>query len=183
VIDFFRHMNFPRAVILLSLMASAVLGYFVYEKKARLAEIERELALVRTKVAKEIQQMGIELAQYQELGTGSTTGAEFDFDPYIRSIAATETLVEIGEVEISPTTKSPSKDVKDSIYKIKPFNKNKRLTRSRIGNFLYKLEADSRRVKVTSLKLTPFKKIKPGEVGEDVWTFEAAITSRSQVSG
>ena len=180
---FLRNMNFPRAVIFVSFTASAVLGYFVYEKRSRLAEIERELYEVEHTLAKEIQQMGIELAQYQELGTGSTTGAEFDFDPYIRSIAATETLVEIGEVEISPLRKNPSKDVQDSIYKIKPFNKNKRLTRSRIGNFLYKLEADSRRVKVTSLKLTPFKKVKPGEVGEDVWTFEASITSRSQVSG
>ena len=92
-------------------------------------------------------------------------------------ITRVEVLHEVGFL-----TRNPSKDVKDWIYKIKPFNKNKRLTRSRIGNFFYKLEADSRRVKVTSIKLTPFKKIKPGEVGEDVWTFECAITSRSQIN-
>ncbi|HED66633.1 MAG TPA: hypothetical protein ENJ09_13885 [Planctomycetes bacterium] len=180
--EFFQTMTLPRAVILCSLIASIVLGYFAQQKSSRLEEIQRELAQVPS-IAKEIQRLGIEVQQYQELAQGSTTGADFDFSGYIRSIAADDTLVGIGQVSIDPITRTPSKDIEDKIYRIRPANQNQRYQRSRIGNFLYKLEADSRRVKVTSIKITPAEKNRrPGEIGSDEWTFEASITSRSQVS-
>ena len=97
-------------------------------------------------------------------------------------IAADDELVGIGQVKIDPTTRSPGKDIEDKIYKIRPANKNQRYDRKRVGNFLYKLEAESRRVKVTSLDLRPADNLKPGEIGDDRWTFEASITSRSQTS-
>ena len=36
-------------------------------------------------------------------------------------------------------------------------------------------------MRVTKFDLTPFGKLKSGEVGNDEWSFEASITSRSQV--
>ena len=36
-------------------------------------------------------------------------------------------------------------------------------------------------VKVTSINLTPAKKVKPGEIGDDRWTFEAEVMSRSKL--
>ena len=55
------------------------------------------------------------------------------------------------------------------------------LSRASVANFLYKLEELSRRVRVTSLKLTPHSRLKPGELGDDFWTFSAEITARRAV--
>jgi len=176
----FRNMTFPRGVILVSLVSSAVLGYFVWARGSRLDEIHQELRQVKT-VCREIQELGVELDQLQRAKKREGL-TEYQNDPetYIRSIGAHE-RVGIGQLDTTPSVKTPMRGVEDRIYRIRPANKTQRYSRSQIGNFLYQLEAESRRVRVTSLKLLPFKKLKAGEIGDDVWTFEAAITSRSQV--
>jgi len=181
VISFFTNLSFPRAVILLSFIASGVLGYYVRRDTDRLDQIHRELRDVPG-IVQEIQRLGIEVEQYRQLADANSTtkGADFDFTTYIRSIAA-DPLVGIGQVKVDPSTRSAAKDIIDRVYKIRPNNKNQRYGRQRIGNFLYKLEAESRRVRVTRFIMTPFDKIKPGDIGSDEWSFEAAITSRSQV--
>ena len=175
----FRDMTFPRGVILVSLVASAVLGYFVWARGSRLEEIHEELREVKS-VCRQIQELGVELDQLQRAKKREGLAAQNDPETYIRSIGTHE-RVGIGQIEITPSTKTPMRGVEDRIYKIRPANKSQRYSRSQIGNFLYQLEAESRRVRVTSVKLLPFKKLKAGEIGDDVWTFEAAITSRSQV--
>jgi len=56
--------------------------------------------------------------------------------------------------------------------------------RLRIANFLYTLEYDSRRVKVTDMKLEiAEKKPKPHEVPADEWFFDAEVTSRQRADG
>ena len=175
-------LNFPRVVIILALTLSGVLGWLVYERSSRLDQIQAELRMVPNLV-RDIQKLGIELNNYQEAASGEILkGEDYDAETYIREIAA-DPKVNIGQVRTQPSTKSPYSDVEDRIYKIQPDTRNPRFTRSMIGNFLYKLEADSRRVRVTSLKLTPANKIKPGEIGDDIWTFEAAITTREKVEG
>jgi len=180
MLNFFRNMSFPRAVILVSLVASCVLGYFVREKTQRLDEVHSELKKVPALVT-EIQQLGIELTQYQDIANTDNVGSDGDFDPYIRATGA-DPFVQIGQLSVSPSQRNPEKDIVDRIYTIKPAQKTQKYHQSKIGNFLYKLEADSRRVKVTRFKLTPFKKVNPGEVGSGQWTFEATITSRSRVA-
>ena len=175
---FFGNLNFPRVVILLSLIASGVLGWMVYERSARLAQVEADLTRV-PQLVKDIQELGFKLTDLQELASGSEGGEDFDFDPFIRRTAA-DGFVGIGQVKIDPRTDDYTREVVDRIYKIRLASKNQRYNRGRIGNFLYKLEADNRRVKVTNLKLTPFESIKPGEIGADQWQFEASITSRTQ---
>ena len=178
--EFFRNLNFPRGVILISLFASSALGWFVYQKTQRLEGIKRDLTLVEGLV-KDIQTRGIELDNLQKSASGELLkGEDYDAETYIRQIAADDN-VNIGQVTINPSKKSPSRQFEDHIYKIAPSNKKQRHSRSQIGNFLYKLEADSRRVKVTHLKITPLDKVKPGQIGNDVWTFEASITTRTQV--
>ncbi len=177
---FLSKLNFPRGVILVSLLASTGLGYLVWARANRLAEIRVELGLVKG-LCRAIQELGVQLDQLQRAKRrDGLTDSQKDPETYIRSIAAHE-RVGIGQLRTTPSVKSPFRDVEDRIYKIQPANKNQRYSRSQIGNFLYQLEAESRRVKVTSLKLTPFKKIKQGEIGDDVWTFDAAITSRSKI--
>lgn len=180
--DFFRNMTFPRLVVLFSLVASAVLGYFVWVKGERLEEVQRELA--RTpELVKEIQELGIELTNYQEVARGEILkGEDLDFETYIRTIAA-DPRVEIGQLDLSPREQPQAGGIVDRVYTIKPDNPNQRYHRSRIGNFLYKLEAESRRVKVTRLALRPKGRLKPGELGDDLWSFEAEITMRTKEDG
>lgn len=179
MIDFFRNLNFPRAVILVSLVASCVLGYLLAQRAARLDEIQSELR--RTpQLVQEIQNLGIELDQYQQLAKGSNSLDTSDFSTFIRKTAATN-VVGIGEVEVIPDERSPARDIVDKTYKIRPATRNQSYVRAKIGNFLYKLEADNPRLKVTDVQMTPAQKIRPGEVGDDRWTFEATVTARAQV--
>jgi len=180
MMKFFESMNFPRAVILVSLVTSGVLGYFVNQRTARLDEIEAELKRVPG-IVQDIQRLGIEVDQYMELAAGSGNVDVNDITSFIRITGASD-LVGIGELEIIPSDKKVAADIVDNMYKIRPAQKNQRYTRSKIGNFLYKLESDNPRLKVTQLQLDPFKALKPGEIGNDEWKFEAMVTARSQVS-
>ena len=178
--SFLRGMSFPRVVFIVSVLASAVLGWFVYQRTQRLRQVERELARVE-EVIKEIQEDAIFLDKLMKIADGEVLkGDQDDPETYIRSVAAAD-RVSVGQVNTTVSKRSPERQIEDRIYTIKPANKNQRYHRSQIGNFLYKLESDSRRVKVTSLRITPFGKLKAGEIGNDEWVFETDITTRSKV--
>ena len=178
---FLHQMTFPRWVILTSFLASAILGYYVYERSNRLEQIQVELRRAPALV-QEIQSLGVARNNLNSISSGEVLrggGDQIDFETYIRSIAA-DKKVSVGQVRTSPTVRSPIAGYEDRMIKIVPANKDPRFTRSQIGNFLYKLEADSRRVKVTSLRLEPADRLKPGEVGDDEWKFDVTITVRSK---
>jgi hypothetical protein len=66
----------------------------------------------------------------------------------------------------------------DRTWQIKP-NPPRPFQRSQIANLLYKLEADSGRVVVTDVEIDKAdKRLKPHEIPEDRWMFEATLTSR-----
>lgn len=174
--DFFSNMNFPRWVILSMLLASGVLGWLVWTQSARLAEVEGELRRAPDLV-KEIQQLSLRLDSLQSLADKEGLIGETDPEFYIQRIASLEN-VQIGAPSITPTVLSPFRGVEDHKYKIRPQDKTRRYKRVRIGNFLYKLEEESRKVKVTGIELTPTDRIRSGEIGEDNWTFEVELTSR-----
>ncbi len=176
---FFGRMNFPRAVILTCSFGSLVLGGLVYLRTARLSEIESQLRRVRD-VLKEIQTDAYRLSDLLRAASAEKFKTQDEPEAYIRGIAAGNDT-KIGQVDIQHHTSSPFRGVEDRIFKIKSQIKNQRFRRVNISNFLYKLEADSRRVKVTSIKLTPFEKLEPGELGKDEWVFEVELTSRSKV--
>lgn len=179
MIDFFRHMNFPRAVILLCLTASAVLGWFVYERSLRLQEIHAELARVET-IIREIQEKAMELDELQKISSENKFRDLDMAESFIRETAA-DPVVKVGQVDITPKTKSPAKGIEDRIYAVRPLRKEQRFHREQIGNFLYRLEEKGTHVKVTSVEIRPHQKLKPGEIGNDEWTFEAELTSRTKV--
>ena len=176
---FLRNMTFPRWVIVISLIGSAVLGWFVYQKRMRLEEVHRELGQVKSVIV-DVQTNAYRLNELQELSAKEGLSTQDDPELYIRNVAAQDN-VSIGSVNTSVSTASPMRGVEDRRYLIRPTDRQARFPRGAIGNFLYKLEADSRRVKVTDLKITPAERLKPGELGNDEWTFEATITSREAV--
>lgn len=177
--SFFARMSFPRAVILFCSLGSLVLGVLVYLRAQRLREVKDELTRVPTLI-KEIQTDAYRLSDLLRSASTDTLRAQSEPESYIRAIAV-DNKINMGQIDIVKTPKSPAKGIEDMIYKITPQTKTQRFSRGAIGNFLYKLEADSRRVKVTRIKLTPFEKVAPGEVGKDSWVYEAELTTRSKV--
>ena len=74
---------------------------------------------------------------------------------YIRDIAK-DAYINLGGVEIKTSKKEPVKGMVDNIYKITPQKKQGKenlFSRVTISNFLYKLEHDSRRVRVTNFSI------------------------------
>ncbi len=188
---FFQGLNFPRFVILVSFLASAGLGWFVYDSNARLKEVEANLKPER--VDKEItlmQELGMELERYQEKVALSGSSTQQDLPTFIRNTAASP-AVGLGQLTVTPMTpKAYGKDSEDLVYKISPKHSSNSYNRKSIANFLYKLEKDNRRVKVTSYDVKPHtgsqraKAAKPGEIfAQDTWTFEAEITLRTKKDG
>jgi hypothetical protein len=180
--DFFANMNFPRAVLVVSLVASAVLGYLLWDYSGRLTEATARKGRIKGHI-RGIQEKALLLDSLQDTATGDQMlGAENNLEMYIRS-ACTNEAIGLGQVDTIPRTSPYTREIEDRKIRIRPANKNARYRRGQIGNFLYTLESDSPRIKVTSFKITPADKTQPGEIGNDFWTFEAEITSRQSVSG
>ena len=174
----FESLTFPRAMIIGSFLGSIVTGWLVYGKYQELQQLEIDVKNAPNRV-ESIQMKAVELDQL--LSTLNREGLKgdivADMETYIRE-KANDPKINIGQVDLTPQITDFDKTTEDIKYKIRPMEKTQRARRGSIANFLYKLEQDSRRVKVTSIKIDPYEKLKPGELGGDTWTFEAEITSR-----
>lgn len=174
-----KNLNFSRVVILLSLLGSLVLAYFNYIDGARLAEVEDEVAEAPD-VAAEIQQLALQLNELQMKSSRDSFIALNDADLYVRTIAQ-EDKVSIGAVNVRPSERDVSAGIVDKIYAIEPKDKKRPFTRVHIANFLYSLEEKSPRLRVTHFEVkSPGRSVRPHEIGDDRWTFEAEITSRQR---
>jgi hypothetical protein len=176
---FFARMSFPRAVILFCTLGSVALGVLVWLRAQRLAEVKEELARV-PEIVREIQTDAYRLDDLQRSADSEKFKAQSEPLTYIQGIGA-EKNVNMGQLKIDSSDKTPARGIEDKIYKISPDTKAQKYPRLQIANFLYRLEEASRRVKITRLKLTPFEKVSPGEVVKDQWTFEADLTTRTKL--
>jgi hypothetical protein len=89
----------------------------------------------------------------------------------------------VGDVDVKERTVEnlSAKGIVDSVYTIIPADKKRPFTTSTIASFMYRLEADSRQIKVTDLSIEQIgRRTKPSEIPPDEWTFQAAITSRQK---
>jgi len=177
-VSFLQRLSFPRLVILVCGLGSLVFGVLVYQRSARLSEVQAELVKVK-EVVREIQTDAYRLDELQRSASAEKFKGQDEPETYIRQVAA-DGNINMGQVQITSSTKSPARGIEDRVYKITPAEKTQRFTLGQIGNFLYKLEADSRRVKVTYFKIQPFEKVAPGQVGKDAWSFEAELTTRGK---
>jgi hypothetical protein len=177
--QFFRSLSFPRAVILVCMLASVPLAWAGWTRSQRLARVEDELQRVPN-VVREIHTLAIQYEKLNERKSGEGLTGEGQLDSYIRR-AATTPEVRVGSVDLSPSSKKQGGGIVDNTVSIKPSNKKKAYTRSQLANFFYKLEGDSHRVRVTSLELQPLDtRLKAHEVLDDSWTFSLTITSRQK---
>ena len=175
--QFFARMSFPRAVIVFCTLGSLALGALVFLKERRLSQIETELQ----RVQEVLKQTQINAYRYDELERQSRDEkfkGQSAADTFIRNTAQQD-KINMGQVDITNKTTNFAPGVDDKIYTVKPGSKRNH-SLLQIGNFLYTLEKDSSRVKITRLKLTPAEKLSPGEIGKDQWIFEADLTTRIQ---
>ena len=177
-------LTFPRAMIFGTLFGSLVTGWFVYQRTAELRQLEMDVRQAPL-VVRSIQMKAQELDQLESAANreGLKGDIQNDIETYIRAKASGPNI-NLGQVDFTPSTAEPFRGVEDLKYKIRPREKKtQRALRGSIANFLYTLEQDSRRIKVTSIKIDPFEPLKPGQLGNDYWTFEAEITSRRAKEG
>jgi len=177
-------LTFPRAMIFGTLVGSLITGWFVYQRTAELHALEADVRQAPL-VVRSIQMKAQELDQLESAANREGLKGDIlnDIETYIRQKASGPNI-NLGQVDFTPSTSEPFRGVEDLKYKIKPREKTQRALRGSIANFLYTLEQDSRRIKVTSIKIQPFEKgLKPGQLGNDYWTFEAEITSRRAKEG
>lgn len=176
--SFFAKMSFPRAVILFCSIGSVVMGALVFDRTRRLSEVQDELRRVK-EIVKEIQTDAYRLDDLQRSAGAEKFSAQEELETYIRKIAG-EDNINMGQLDFQKRTHEPARGILDNICKMSPQSKAPHYNRGQIGNFLYTLERDSHRVKVTRLKLTPSDKTVAGEVGKDRWNFEAELTTRTK---
>lgn len=177
-------MNFPRIVILVMLIASAVLGWFLFKETQRLEAVEKGLDETPV-LANKIQKLGYQLQGLYDVRSKEGL-VELDKPEYYIQSVATDPKIRIGQVNITPREKAVRgvKGVIDKNFQIRATSKGDTFSRSQIGNFLYQLEAKSRRIRVTDFSMKAAgKKLSAGQVGNDQWEFDATVTSRETEEG
>ncbi|MCP4222024.1 MAG: hypothetical protein GY773_01605, partial [Actinomycetia bacterium] len=148
-------LTFAKVMIGLCLVGSGVLAWFDWKQYQ---EIERlEVALepggeVETLV-RDTQRLGKEYAELEKaLGNEALMGQSSPLT-YISEMAE-RPKIGIGNVDISPSERPTSnRATVDKVYTITPSDKKRNYDQLSIANYLYSLEENSRRIRVTMLKI------------------------------
>lgn len=178
---FFKSMNLARAMILLSVLGSLVLAWTGWRSSARVAELNRNFQTDMPKLAGQLVETSRKHSQLSDSKKGENLQGEANLQSYILKIAGMD-RVEAGNMDLNTSNDPFTKGVVDKKIVIRPDNRERTFKRTTIANFLYTLEQQSRRVKVTMVKIeTADRRVKPEQIPEDSWSFEAEVTSRQRV--
>jgi hypothetical protein len=197
--SFFQNFNLARGIILASVLGSLGLGVLGYTQQSRVSELanafekrsDRKVAGGTyeenevTKLAREIESLGRRLDQLGKAQRAEGFSEQEGLQLYAQK-ALDADGVDIGENDKTPSEVPVDRgNIIDKKIMIKPVPSDRTFPRSKISNLLYKLETDSRRIRVTHVKIAlggkPLPKLH--EVPEENnWTFEAQITSRQRKS-
>jgi hypothetical protein len=197
--SFFSDFNLARGIILFSVVGSLALGVTGYLQSHRLSWLRSNLepsgprkSATGTyedsdvaKLVRELETLGRKHTQLTKAQRAEGFTETEGLNNYIeRAINADG--VDLGEHSTDPSTVSVTKGIVDKKIRIKPTSRDRVFQRSKIANFLYKLEADSRRIRVTDLiiQLGGKNKVREHEIPEENnWTYDVEITSRQREEG
>ncbi len=176
-------MTLARWIIVLSLLAAVGLGYYGYSMHARRLSLEDALT-------REVHEIALDLRNLARRHSVLTKqldreGFKEQSDPatYIRAIAANAAVL-MGDVTVAPPSEAEHiRGILDTRYTISSSSFDRGYPRLNIANFLYKLESESRRMRVTRLRMDPeAKNLKPENVLDvDSWRWEVEVTSRTKL--
>jgi hypothetical protein len=88
--------------------------------------------------------------------------------------------VSLGRIDIFTSEANNKSGYTDQKFRVKPKDPNEEYQRFQIANFLYTLEADSNRVRVTSLDIKVPGRPDPETIPNDRWTFDCELTVREK---
>jgi hypothetical protein len=177
---FFKGFNLARGIIVVSLLGSLVLGWLCWQRSRDLNHMREDLQTRMTPTITTLMQAALRHTQLSQGLKGEGLQGQKDLVSYIRQVGAKD-KVEIGELNMTEQEGSPSQGIVDKKYTIKPDNPLSTFKRMTLVNFLYSLERDSRRVKVTRVKIEVTDKgLKTHEIPSDNWRFDAEVTSRQR---
>lgn len=174
--------NFARALILLCLVGSIPLGWYGWKQYKVNSALKSDLAIGGRieRLVQEIQRNAYVYSTKLKEQSAESLAGESNPITYIRTVA-TQDKIELGQIDVDPSEKPRSKGIVDKIYRITPDNKQRTFGRGALANFLFTLEKESQRVRVTEIKLeNEDHRVKPEDVPNDMWTFSAEITSRQR---
>ncbi len=176
--NFFKQMNLARAILLLALLGSAVLGYTGWKQSSLRAELQRANDVQAPLLVQQVQQLSIEHTRLSRELTGDQWIKETSPNSYIyRSGDA----VGMGDMVFndSRTDSGVGRNIMDLKTRIRPNDARRPFDRHRIAQFMHRLEANSQRVRVTHAKLALIERVRnTSEPPEDKWTYEIEITTR-----
>ena len=177
---FFANMNLARWIILASIVGTLVLAFTGWRLHSRRVQLEEELEVSVPKRALDLQVLGRRYSKLYKEAEREGLKGQADPQSYIRTLASDE-HVALGQVEVIPAPEiTPRKGVVDRKYTIRPQSRDRGFPRDRIANFMWKLESESRRVRVTMAQLDPEKSLKPWEHPTDSWKWTVEVTSRQK---
>ena len=168
MISFFRNLN---------LAGSGYLGWINWEQYQELKFLRSTFAHQVAKVCKEIQAKSMLHTKFSRDIVGDRYVNEDSPDSYIR-MAADNPQVNIGIPDIDSGSSTRAGGIIDNTFTIRPSDRKREYTHDHIARFIYRLEAESPQVKVTSIKLSLQDKPKPDEIPRDAWTWVLVMTNR-----
>ena len=177
-----KSMTAPRWIIVVGSLGALGLGYNgwrLHEQRATLeAALETDGLVERTSA--KIQSLGKQITKLQADADREGLSGQTEPILYFRGFAS-DPNVRLGQVEVTgPKSQMIIKGTEDLQYTIRP-QADKGFPRDRIMNYLYLLESQSRRVRVTSIQLNPEEKKKEWEHTNDMWKWNIELTSRTKV--
>jgi hypothetical protein len=180
--SFFKGFNLARGIIVFSLVASLVLGWLCWQRQQELVELRQDVSTQKmTPMVTALRQAALRHKQLSQSVKGEGLVGQQALVSYIRTVGAKD-RIEIGELNLTLTEASPSTNIVDKKVTMKPDNPQASFKRMTLVNFFHTLETDSRRVKLTRVKIevADMKGLKPHEIPQDNWRFDAEVTSRQR---
>ena len=175
-------MNLARWIILLSILAAIGLGAFGWTLIQERKTLEQALLVAVPKRAQDIQILSRQYSRLNSEFEREGLKAQAKPEQYIRSLASNPKVGLGGvKVDLKAGTNTSAKGVADLRYTIKPQESKTAHGRDRIANYMWLLEHESRRVRVTQIRLDPQGKYEPWEPAGDQWEWDIEVTSRQKV--
>ena len=182
-------LTFARVMIIASLLGSCVLGWFIYQNQLKIRQATIDLAEEGpvASLVREIQTLSKRYTKLYQSQGDEKLRAQVNPQTYIDGIAS-DPKVMVGRVDIKIAERDLTSSISDKIYTVVPFEKDAKFGRGQIANFFWKLEADSRRVRITELSITALNeqgkpRIAKEEYPSDRWNFTCKVTSRQRKGG
>jgi hypothetical protein len=179
---YFKGFNFVRAITLLSLIGACVLGWFDWKQYQELRALRPALEPNGQieQLCQELQMLAHQYTQLDAERQGEGFLAQANPEEYIRSIKSNAGIGQV-KTDINSQPARSLKGVTDFTYKITPDPPNSPVSRTKIKEFMSRLEENSQRIRVTNLDVRNAQaNVRPNEVPEDKWTFTCTLTSRQK---